>query len=120
MKLAQTDETALIALGMEASQMLADRKYSELASRFDYALAYGRDLATAIEADHSAALASPYEADQQQPITVKYFKPNSTGLFAAIECSVPASGNTTVLLSLIVAGTDAKQVTIEDINGIAT
>ena len=118
MQLRNTDEQSLTALGVQASQMLDRRAYSELASLFGYALCSGRDPAEAIRADHLSAMASPYQADNQKPITVKYFKPNSTGLVAAVECLVPVSPSTEVLLSLIVTGSDDKHITIEAINGV--
>ena len=86
MKLFHTDEDSLTALGVQASEMLARKEYSELASRFGYALCYGREPGKAIEADYQQALASPCEAGTKKPIVVKYFKPNSTQLFAVVEC----------------------------------
>lgn len=120
MKLSNSDEKTLAALGMQASQMLARKEYSELASQFGYALCHGRDPAEAIEADHLRAIASPYNKDDQKPVTVKYFKPNSTGLVAAVECLVPVTRSTEILLSLIVTGSSDRHITIEDINGVAT
>lgn len=118
MKLSNTDEKTLIALGLQTSQMLSLREYSRLASQFGYALCHGRSPAEAIESDYERAIASPYETRDQKTVSVKYFKPNSTGLYAAIECLVPVTSSTGVLLSLIVAGSDDKHLTIEDISGV--
>lgn len=118
MKISNTDEKTLIALGVQASRMLSLREYSHLASQFGYALCHGRSPAEAIESDHERAMASPYETGDQQSVAVKYFKPNSTGIYAAIECLVPVTSSTVVLLSLIVAGNDDKYLTIEDISGV--
>jgi len=50
----------------------------------------------------------------------KYFAPNDTGLFAAVECTVPVADGAAVLLELIVAGKgEEKHITVEDISGVA-
>ncbi len=102
--------------------MLMRRDYSGLAKRFGYALAYDRAPSAAIEADFLSAVASPLTVafGAHLPIAVKYFAPNDTGLFAAVECSVPVAEGTAVLLELIVAGKEEeKQITLEDISGVA-
>lgn len=101
--------------------MLMMHNYSGLANRFGYALAYGREHAAAIEADFLKATASPYNATHRGPpsIAVKYFRPNSAGLFAVVECTVPVAGGAAVLLELIVSGKEEeKHVTMEDISGV--
>ena len=118
MKLSNTDEKTLIAWGAQVSRMLLLREYSHLASQFGYALCHGRPPVEAIESDYERAMASPFETGNQQPVTVKYFKPNSIGLYAAIECLVPVTSSTEVLLSLVVTGSDDKHLTIEDISGV--
>ena len=97
------------------------RNYSGLANRFGYALAYGRPLSEAIEADFLSAAASPYKVvPGDKPITVKYFKPNDTGLFAVVECDVPVATEQVVHLVLIViVRGEEKHITLEDISGIA-
>lgn len=119
----QTDETSLTALGEEARSLLMGCDYAGLASRFGYALAYGRPPAAAIKADYMSAIASPITvtpgSNLPPTITVKYFSSNNTGLFAVVECSVPISDNAAVLLELIVAGKgEEKHITVEDISGI--
>lgn len=102
--------------------MLIRRDYSGLANRFGYALSYDREPATAIEADFLRAAASPYRVatDEHPSIAVKYFKPNSTGLFAVVECTVPIAERAAVLLELIVAGKgEEKHIALEDISGVA-
>lgn len=118
---AQTDEKSLSTLGAEAAERLARLDYSGLAKRFGYALAYGREPAEAIEADYLKAVSSPHKCEfhNQPSVTVKYFKPNSTGLFALVECMVPVGEGAAVLLELIVTGQDEKHITLEDISGVA-
>ncbi|MGR9117577.1 MAG: hypothetical protein ACU85E_17665 [Gammaproteobacteria bacterium] len=119
---AQTDEHSLSSLGKAASAMLMRHDYSGLVNRFGYARAFDRDPATAIEADYSRAAASHIEAapNEHFQVTVKYFKPNSTGLFAVVECIVPVAERAAVLLELIVTEKgEEKHIAVEDISGIA-
>lgn len=111
----QIDERSLSGFGEEASVMLIRHDYSGLAKRFGYALAYDREPAAAMEEDYLRAAASPFEAMPE--VKVKYFKPNSTGLFAAVACTVPVAGKAAVLLELIVTGIgEEMHITVEDIN----
>lgn len=101
--------------------MLVRRDYFGLANRFGYALSYDREPATAIEADFLRAAASSYRvaSNTHRSIVVKYFKPNSTGLFAVVECTVPVAERAAVLLELIVAGKgEEKHITVEGISGV--
>ncbi|KFB66035.1 hypothetical protein [Candidatus Accumulibacter vicinus] len=120
----QIDETSLTAFGEEARALLVRHDYAVLASRFGYALAYDRPPAAALEVDFMSAVASPIAvasgAYLPPAITVKYFSPNTTGLFAVIECPVPVADKAAVLLELIVSGEDEeKHITVEDISGVA-
>jgi len=118
----QTDERSLSALGEEARALLLRRDFALLANRFGYALAYDRAPAAAIEADYLRAAASPLTAstNAHQPIGVKYFALNDTGLFAVVECPVPVAEGATVLLELVVAGKGSDlHITVEDISGVA-
>jgi hypothetical protein len=118
----QTDESTLASFGKEAVAMLMQQDYASLASRFGYALAYGRVLAAAIEEDYKRAAATPFEPtpDTQSSVKVKYFAPNSSGLFAVVECVVPVAEQSAVLLELVVTGnTEEKHITVEGISGVA-
>ena len=118
----QTDESALASFGQEAAAMLMQRDYVSLASRFGYALAYGRELAAAIEEDYERAAATPFEAipDSLPSVKVKYFAQNASDLFALVECVVPVAEKSAVLLELIVTGgEEEKHITVEDISGVA-
>lgn len=117
----QTDEKSLADFGAEASEMLARLDYSGLANRFGYALSYGRETATAIEADYLEAVASPHKIElcKRPSVAVKYFEANSTFLFALVECLVPVQEGAAVLLELVVTGQgDDKHITVEDISGV--
>ena len=118
----QTDEASLAAFGEEARALLIRHDYSGLANQFGYALAYERAPSAAIEADFLSAAASPHKvaSGAHQPIAVKYFAPNDTGLFALVECTVAVGEGAAVLLELIVTGKgEGKHITVEDISGVA-
>lgn len=113
------DELSLSRFGEEVVASLNQRDFQGLASRFGYALAYGRDLAVAIGEDFNRAVSEPQESNlgKDQTITVKYFKPNDSNLYALVECSVPISQGLTVLLELIVTHSgDEYHITLEDIS----
>lgn len=121
----QIDETSLTALGEEARALLLERDYVGLANRFGYALAHERAPAAAIEADFIGAVTSPITVGaggyMPHSMTVTFFSPNDAGLFAVIECPVQVADNATVLLELVVAGSDQeKYITIEAISGVLT
>jgi hypothetical protein len=116
------DEVTLTAVGEEARNLLMRHEYSELASQFGYALSFERAPSAAIEADFLSAAASPHAVATRWhlPIIVRYFAPNDTGLFAVVECSVPVADGAAVLLELIVTGWgNEKNITVEDISGVA-
>jgi len=118
----QTDESSLASFGKEAAAMLMQKDFASLASRFGYALAYGRELAAAIKEDYERAMATPIEAKLNTPpsVKVKYFTPNDSGLFALVECVVPVAEKSAVLLELVVTGgEEEKHITVEDISGVA-
>jgi hypothetical protein len=57
--------------------------------------------------------------NNQPPTNPGRFKPNSTGLFAVVECIVPIAEGTAVLFELIVSGKgEEKHIAIEDISGV--
>ena len=118
----QTDDVSLSALGDEARIMLMRHDFSGLANRFGFARAFGRAPSEAIEAAYLHAAASPHKVASVEhlPISVRYFKPNSTGLFAVVECTVPLYDGAAVQLDLIVTGNGhEKDICIEDISGVA-
>ena len=118
----QTGESTLASFGNEAAAMLMQRDYASLASRFGYALAYGRELAAAIEEDYERAMATPIETkpNTSSSVKVKYFTPNDSGLFALVECVVPVAGKSAVLLELVVTGnSEEKHITVEGISSVA-
>jgi hypothetical protein len=118
----QTDEVTLSDIGAEARAMLMNHDFAALANRFGYALAFGRDPSVAIETDFLNAVASPHKVaiGTCASTKVKYFAPNGTGLFSAIECIVLVADDAAILLDLIVTGEgEEKCLTVEDISGVA-
>ena len=117
----QTDEKALAGLGAEAVQLLRSSDFSGLAQLFGYAIALGREPATAIREDLASSLselnAIGLDSSREHFATVKYFGPNDSGLFALVECAIPANNGTELLLELVV--TASKHVGLEQISAAA-
>lgn len=117
----QTARSSLEQFAHEAIAKLRDGDFAALAERFGYACAYGRDLASAIEADMKAALSDDMDApgDVAPYMTIKYFNAEalkSTGLVAAVDCVTHLADGTAVDFSLVVTGKGAKRyLTLESI-----
>jgi hypothetical protein len=115
----QTDKVSLLRLTAEAIGLLASGNFDALANRFGYALAYGRDRSTAIRDDLQVYLqelgcSALAPANDLPDASVKYFKPNDTGLLAAVDCLVPTNNGSKVLVSLVVTSRGAaKYFTLE-------
>lgn len=115
----QTDKVSLLRLTAEAVGLLASGNFEALANRFGYALAYGRDLSTAIRDDLQVYLeelgcSALAPANDLPDASVKYFKPNETGLLAAVDCLVPTNNGSKMLVSLVVtSGGVEKYLTLE-------
>jgi hypothetical protein len=118
----QTDEASLLRLGREAVSLLEKRDFQSLGDQFDYALKFDRSPAAAIEGDFQSCLAE-FHALSQQPtavppsMVVKYFKPNSSNLFAVVECVYTAAEGCPILAELIVTSSgEEKHVTLEEVS----
>jgi hypothetical protein len=117
----QTESVSLAAFGIDAAKLLRAGNIHALVEQFGYARALGRDCADAVRADLATALAELgatklVSADSQEP-RVSYYKANDTGLFALVECLVPAENGKSVLLELVVTtdGT-STHITLEDLS----
>ena len=118
----QTDEASLLHLGREAVTLLEKRDFRSLADRFGYALACGTTPATAIENDLRSCIAelralSERQTPDRPSLTVKYFKPNASGLFALVECVFITAEECSILAELIVtySGMD-KYISLEQVS----
>ncbi|MFN9727973.1 hypothetical protein [Acidovorax sp.] len=111
----------LADLGVEARRLLYAGDIESLASRFGYALAFGRPPAEAIRAElltcfdemgNSRLVATGWGAPR-----VSYFKPNDTGLFALVECFLPAENGTIIRVEVIITS-DGKEsyATLEQVS----
>lgn len=121
----QIDETSLSSFGEKARALLLRHDFAGLASQFGYARAYERPPADALEADFLSAVAWPITVTSgaylPAAISVKYFSPNTTGLFAVVECPLPVAEEAAVLMELIITCKgEEKHITVEDITGVAT
>ncbi len=120
----QTSEASLFSIAKEARALLMRHDYAGLANRFGYVLAYDRLPSAALEADFLSAVASPIAVDSgaylPSAVTITYFSPNDTGLFALVECPVPVADGAAVLLELIITVKgEEKHIAVEDISGVA-
>jgi hypothetical protein len=110
----QTDKVSLLRFTAEVVGLLASGNFDALASRFGYALAYGRDRSTAIRDDLQVYLEelgcnALVLANDPPDTSVKYFKPNDTGLLAAVDCLVSTNNGSKVLVSLVVTSRGAER-----------
>lgn len=114
----QVDVASLTQFGREAVALVEERNFTVLAARFGYALAYGRNLAEAIENDFAQCIAEAEgpSSNVTQSIQVKYSKPNAIPLYALVECVTPVGKNEAVLVELIVTGKEEKHITLEQIS----
>ena len=121
MQIERTDDAYLAQLGEDAARLVRTGDYATLVERFGYALAFGRELATAVRNDVRASLAEvgdPPISDKAGSVVVKYFPPNAERFVALIECDLPLVANAgTLLVELIVLRDGATQhVTLEQIS----
>ncbi len=118
----QTDEASFLRFSREAVSLLEKRDFQTLADRFDYALTCGRSPVAAIEGDFEACLAE-FRALSEQPtavspsMVVKYFQPNSSGLFALVECVFTLTEGCPILAELIVTSSgEDKHLILEEVS----
>ncbi len=118
----QMDAMSLSDLGAEAISFLCSRDFRTLADRFGYALAFDRDAAKAIEEDLAECLAESrgevFASRDMRPLaTVTFFDPNTTGLFAVVECALPTDDAPGLLVELVVTARGGhKHLTLEQIS----
>ena len=118
----QINDASFLRFGQEAVTLLERRDFQSLADRFGYALTCGRGPVAAIEGDFQACLAE-FRASSEQPIAVppsmvvKYFQPNSSNLFAVVECVFTVAEGCPILAELIVSSSAGdKHITLEEVS----
>jgi hypothetical protein len=116
----QADQSSLAAFGREAVDLLCSGDIPRLAQRFGYAVACGREPASAIRDDFASSL-SELSASVAKQVnvapTVRYFDANSSGLFAVVECRVPTDTGGEVLVELIVtSAASGKHIMLEQVS----
>lgn len=118
----QTDEASLLHLGREVVSLLENRDFHSLGDRFGYAFSFERSPAAAIEEEMGFCIAE-YRvlSEKKTPVLpsmiVKYFKQNSSNLFAVVECVFVASEGCPILAELIVTSSaEEKFVTLEEVS----
>lgn len=119
----QIDEASLAKVGAEVVRLVKENKYREMADRFGYALAYGREKADAIREEIESCLIQDgtkriVSMAAQPRIVVKYFKPNDSNLFAIVECTMALTENADeILVELIVTTKESeKYLSLEQIS----
>jgi hypothetical protein len=115
----QVDVQSLTQVGREAVALIDARDFRTLGERFGYALAYGRNLAEAIESDFVQCIsdAPGPSGDAAKFIKVKYFESDDIPLYAVVECITPVGNDAAVLVELIVTGNgEEKHITLEQIS----
>jgi hypothetical protein len=121
----QLDKPSLSKFGEDACRLFVARDFRGLADTFGYALAYNREIASAIEADFEHCLSGNCTSRSEhgspvESITVRSFQPNDTGLLWVIECVLLVDKSARVLIELIVAKNgENKNLYLEDINAMA-
>jgi hypothetical protein len=116
----QIDTYSLDALAGQAVHLLCAGKFEALAASFGYAIALGRDPASAIEADLRSSLealgASLPAPCRDVQYAVRYFEPDQD-LCAVVECTLPASNGSKLLVELVVTKQgDFAHVCLEQIS----
>ena len=118
----RTDHASLSSIGSEAARLFASKQYHQLASEFGYALSGDRPTADALHYDVRRCLADDgrhamLDSSVDAEISVSYFTPNESSLFALVECFMPLEGDPgSMLVELIVttSGND-RSICVEDI-----
>lgn len=108
----QMDKRSLEEFAQEAASLLQHGNFLALAERFGYAMAYGREPASAIEADLSSGLEERGSAGRLPFVEIKYFNEEATertGLVATIDCAACLAGDSAVQFSLVVTRRDSER-----------
>lgn len=116
----QMDKRSLEQFAQEAVSLLQHGDFSALAERFGYAMAYGREPASAIEADLSNRLQERGLPGRLPFVDIKYFNEEaaeSTDLVAAIDCAAYLAGDSVVQFSLVVTRKDSlRYISLESVD----
>ncbi|HET8900869.1 MAG TPA: hypothetical protein VFM84_02930 [Holophagaceae bacterium] len=119
----QCDETTLTRMGAEACELITKGNYRELADRFGYALAFGKDTAEAIQMEVEDCLSKSGASERlsvpsQPAIRVGFFSPDSELFCAVVECQLKLTGGAgNMRIDLIVTNNgNEKYVTLEEIS----
>jgi hypothetical protein len=119
----QVEPEPLAALADEVAQRLFAGKYADLAARFGYAVALGREPAAAIRDDLRSCLAelgeSALQPDVPPEVRLSYFGPDGP-LKAVAECVLFALNGVRVLVEVVVSEANGElHATLEDISANA-
>jgi hypothetical protein len=115
------DDAALKEIGRDVVHLLCSGEVDALAARFGYAVALGRDPATAIREDLAECLgqigAINLARNLESGCDVKFFAPNSSNIVALVECVVPAINGGSLLVEVVVTSDGSNRyATLEQIS----
>jgi len=108
------DDSQLQSAAAEVVSLLATGNFATLADRFGYALARGRDKASAIEADLAVCLAEIGSRrlvgmDHSSAPLVKHYRQNPSRMHASVECVAETQSGGRILVELVVTGSGAER-----------
>ena len=121
----ETDRQSLERFGLEAIALLRAGAFGALVERFGYAMAYGREPASAIAMDLNTTWPDALAArrDTAPYMQIKYFGVDafeSTGLVAVVECITCLADGSAVEFALAITGKDARRyVCLESVDRVS-
>jgi len=117
------DDVRLIDIGNNVAKLILDKRYSELADSFGYALSFDKNPNEAIESEianclSSIGLTAKLSNTTIPEVVVKYFKPNDSNFVALVGCILYIENSTRkILVELIAIGDNScSSISIEEIS----
>ena len=122
----QSDDISLTGFGVDAVRLINEQNHRELADRFGYALAFGKDPAEAIRDElglclQEAGVGARLPDSNHPSISIKHFDSNNAALLAVVECFLPLRGGSGEMQVELVVSTDGQDryLTLEQISYVS-
>jgi hypothetical protein len=117
------DSSALQTAAKQCAQLLCADDFGGVARSFGYAVALGREPATAISADLAWSLrevgASGLAVNDEPEVTIKYFEPHQQ-LLAVVECELSTDNDRRILMELVVSCSAGRtHISLEQLSAAA-
>lgn len=106
---------------LEAAELLVGKHFSEIAKRYGYAMAYGREIGAAIQEDFNtyksvSALSNNGKLGVLRSLDITFYKKNDSNLVAAADCIVQVDDETQIGMNLVVTFDGASYyISLEDL-----